>query len=57
MLYHAKWYTIRLNTHTQRFLLRTRMNPTAGNIAGALNTTPLSNSGCCIATNAVTVPP
>jgi len=38
-------------------LRHTKINPAAGNIAGALNTTPLSSSGFCIATNAATVPP
>ena len=33
------------------------MNPAVGSSKGALNTTPLSSSGLCMATNAAIVPP
>ena len=44
-------------TEDDNNLVHTIMDPAAGRIAGALNTTPLSSSGLCIATNAATVPP
>ena len=56
-LHHARRHVTMAITEDDNNLVHTRMAPAAGRIPGELNTTPLSSSGLCIATNAATVPP